>query len=156
VNLWGCGTSSLDLDAQYAFNATSNLLLAYLTGADEIYSMGLLGNSQYLSLEKMVLDNYLSKQVEIMTRAISMDERDFQLDVIEKVGIGGNFLAEDATRDFTSEEYIPPWPAEGKTMLEVAREEALDIFENHQAPPLPDGAEDELERIVREADQALS
>lgn len=156
VNLWGCGTSSLELDAQYGFNATSSLLFAYLAGADEIYSMGLLGNSQYLSLEKMVLDNHLTKQVEIMARSISMDEEDFQLKVIEKVGIGGNFLGERETRDFTETEYIPPWPPPGKTILEVAREEALEIYQNHVPPPLPDGAEGQLERILREADRALS
>ncbi len=155
VNLWGCGTSSLELDAQYGFNATSNLLFAYLAGADEIYSMGLLGNAQYLSLEKMVLDNHLTKQVEIMTRDIPTDESDFQLSVIEKVGIGGNFLAERETRDFTTSDYIPPWPPEGKTMLEVAREEAFEILKNHQPPPLLDGAAEKLERIVNRADSEL-
>jgi trimethylamine--corrinoid protein Co-methyltransferase len=155
VNLWGCGTSSLELDASYGFNATSSLLFAYLAGADEIYSMGLLGNAQYLSLEKMVLDNHLTKQVEIMTRDIPMDESNFQLSVIEKVGIGGNYLAERETRDFTTTEYIPPWPPNGKTMLEVAREEALDIIKDHQPPSLPDRAVVEIERIVGEADAAL-
>jgi trimethylamine--corrinoid protein Co-methyltransferase len=155
VNLWGCGTSSLELDAQYGFDATTNLLFASLAGADEIYSMGLLGSSQYLSLEKMVLDNHLTRQVEIMIKEIPMDEDDFQLDVIERVGIGGNFLAERETREFTTSEYVPPWPPEGKTMLEVARDEALEIYDNHVPPPLPDGAEVQLDRILREADRAL-
>jgi trimethylamine--corrinoid protein Co-methyltransferase len=156
VNLWGCGTSSLELDAQYGFNATSSLLFAYLAGADEIYSMGLLGNSQYLSLEKMVLDNHLTKQVEIMTRAVPTDDSDFQLKAIENVGIGGNFLAERETRDFTTSDYIPPWPPEGKTMLEVAREEAMEIYKNHLPPPLPTGAAEKIERIVSEADRVLT
>jgi trimethylamine--corrinoid protein Co-methyltransferase len=156
VNLWGCGTSSLELDAQYGHDATTNLLFAFLARADEIYSMGLLGSSQFLSLEKMVLDNHLTKQVEIMTREIPTDEDDFQLKVIEKVGIGGNFLGERETREFTTSEYVPPWPPEGRTMLEVAREEAMEIYDNHVPPPLPNGAEGELERILREADRALS
>jgi trimethylamine--corrinoid protein Co-methyltransferase len=155
VNLWGCGTSSLEMDAQYGHEATTNLLIAYLAGADEIYSMGLLGSSQYLSLEKMVLDNHLTRQVEILARSIPMNDDDFQLKVIEKVGIGGNFLAERETREFTTSDYVPPWPPEGETMLEVAREEALEIYEKHVPPPLPDGAEGQLDRILREADRAL-
>jgi len=155
VNVWGCGTSSIELDAQYGYNATSNLLFAYLAGADEIYSMGLLGNAQYLSLEKMVLDNHLTKQVEVMARDILTGEGDFQLKVIEKVGIGGNYLGERETRDFTETKYEPPWPPEGKTMLEIARGEALEIYNNHLPPPLPDGAEVEIQRIVSEADRAL-
>lgn len=155
ANLWGCGTSSLELDAKYGYDATTNLLFAYLAGADEIYSMGLLGSSQYLSLEKMVLDNHLTKQVEIMIETISTDEDDFQMEVIEKVGIGGNFLAERETRDFTETKYVSPWPPEGRTMQEIAREEALDIYQNHLPPPLPDGAEAEIERIVEEAGRSL-
>jgi trimethylamine:corrinoid methyltransferase-like protein len=78
------------------------------------------------------------------------------MNVIEKVGIGGNFLGERETRDFTETKYVPPWPPEGKTMLEIAREEALEIYEKHVPPPLPDDAEAQLERIVREADLALA
>jgi trimethylamine--corrinoid protein Co-methyltransferase len=156
VNLWGCGTSSLEIDAQYGFNATSSLLFAYLAGADEIYSMGLLGNAQYLSLEKMVLDNHLTKQVDCMINSIPTQDEDFQMNVIEKVGIGGNFLGERETRDFTETKYVPPWPPEGKTMVGIAREEALEIYDNHVPSPLPNGAEGELERILREADLALS
>ena len=96
-----------------------------------------------------------SKQVEIMIRSIPTEERDLQVGVIEKVGIGGNFLAERETRDFTETEYIPPWPPPGKTILEVACEEALEIYQNHVPPPLPDGAEQAFERIVFEADGAL-
>lgn len=155
VNMWGCSTSSSEIDTQYAFDAASNLLFSYLSRADEIYNMGLLGYSQYLSLEKMVLDNHITKQVERMTRSISTDDEDFQMGVIEKVGIGGNFLGERETRDFTETEYIPPWPPPGKTMLEVAREEALEIYQNHVPSPLPDGAEGEMERIVSEAGRTL-
>ena len=155
LNLWGCGTSSLELDAQYGFDATTNMLFAYLTGADEIYSMGLLGSSQYLSLEKMVLDHHLTKQIEIMVEPIATDDDDFQVKAIEHVGTGGNFLGEPETRDFTETEYVPQWPPEGKTMREVAREEALDIYDNHVPPPLPVRAAGQLERILREADRAL-
>ncbi len=155
VNMWGCSTSSPEIDAQYAFDAASNLLFSYLSGADEIYSMGLLGYSQYLSLEKMVLDNHITRQVESMTTSISADDEDFQLEVIERVGIGGNFLGEHETRDFTETEYLPPCPPEGKTMLEVAREEALDIMKDHQPAPLPRGAAEKVERIVIDADRVL-
>jgi trimethylamine:corrinoid methyltransferase-like protein len=67
VNLWGLSTSSGNLDALYGHEATAYGLLAYLAGVDEIYSMGLLGNAQILSLEKMVLDNHLARQIRIMT-----------------------------------------------------------------------------------------
>jgi trimethylamine--corrinoid protein Co-methyltransferase len=156
VNLGGLSTSSYELDVQYGHEATAASLLAYLAGADEIYSVGLLGSAQILSLEKMVLDNHLARQIEIMTRPVSIDEERLQADLIERVGIGGHFLKQRETRAFTRSEYVPVWPPAGKTMLEVARAEAFDIRQNHQPPPLPAGAADTIELIVAEADKALA
>jgi trimethylamine--corrinoid protein Co-methyltransferase len=155
VNLWGLSTSSYELDAQYGYEATAATLLAYLAGADEIYSVGLLGSSQILSLEKMVLDNHLARQIEIMARPVPIDEERLQAELIERVGIGGHFLKQRETRNFTRREYVPVWPPAGKPVLELAREEALDILYNHQPPPLPAGAQDKIETIVEEADEAL-
>jgi trimethylamine--corrinoid protein Co-methyltransferase len=156
VNLWGLSSYSHRLDAQYGYEATAASLLAYLAGADEIYSVGLLGSSQVLSLEKMVLDNHLAHQIEIMARPVLTDEQHLQADLIEHVGIGGHYLKQRETRAFTRREYVPVWPPAGKSMLEVAHEEALDIFYNHQSPPLPGGAEEKIEAIVAEADKALA
>jgi trimethylamine--corrinoid protein Co-methyltransferase len=155
VNIGGLWSASYELDAQYGHQATAAALLAYLVGADEIYSMGLLGSAQILSLEKIVLDNHLAHQIEAMVKPILVDQEHLQANLIERVGIGGHYLSRPETRDFTRREYVPVWPPVGKTMLEVAHEEALDILHNHQPPPLPAGALDQIETIVAEADGAL-
>jgi trimethylamine--corrinoid protein Co-methyltransferase len=90
VNLGGLATRSHSLDAQYGSEAISHGLLAYLAGADEIYSMGLLGDAQVLSLDKMVLDNRLSHQLETIVKPVAVDEAHLQADLIEQVGIGGH------------------------------------------------------------------
>lgn len=156
VNLWGLSSASYELDALYGYEATTACLLAYLAGVDEIYSIGLLGSAQILSLDKMVLDNHLARQLEIMVRPVLVDEEHLQADLIERVGVGGHYLNLRETRAFTRREYVPMWPPAGKTMLEVAHAEALDILHNHQPPPLPDGAEAKIEAIVAEADKALA
>jgi trimethylamine--corrinoid protein Co-methyltransferase len=156
ANLGGLDTSSNELDALYGYEGTSAELLAYLSGADEIYSIGLLGNAQILSLDKMVFDNHLARQIEIMTRPVLVDEEHLQADLIECVGIGGHYLSQRETRAFTRREYVPMWPPAGKTVMEVVHEEALDILHNHQPPPLPEGAADKIEAIVAEADKALA
>jgi trimethylamine--corrinoid protein Co-methyltransferase len=156
VNLFGLSTSSHELDARYGYEATAAALLATLAGADEIYSVGLLGDAQVLSLDKMVLDNHLARQLEIMVRPVLVDEEHLQADLIERVGIGGQYLTQRETRAFTRREYVPVWPPAGKTMLEVAHAEALDILHTHQPPPLPDGAAGRIEAIVAEADNALA
>jgi trimethylamine--corrinoid protein Co-methyltransferase len=156
ANLWGLDTSSNELDALYGYEGTSAELLAYLSGADEIYSIGLLGNAQILSLDKMVFDNHLARQIEIMARPVLVDEEHLQADLIERVGIGGHYLSQRETRAFTRREYVPMWPPAGKTAMAVVHEEALDILHNHQPPPLPAGAADKIEAIVAEADKALA
>jgi trimethylamine--corrinoid protein Co-methyltransferase len=156
VNLGGLSSSSYELDAQYGHEATAAGLLAYLAGADEIYSMGLLGSAQILSLDKMVLDNYLAHQIEAMIKPIMVDEEHLQADLIKRVGIGGHYLSQAETRAFTRREYMPIWPPAGKTMCEVAHAEALDILYNHQPPPVPAGAVDQIEVIVAEAARALA
>ena len=156
VNLWGLSTSSDELDAQYGYEATAAGLLAYLAGADEIYSVGLLGSAQILLLEKMVLDNHLARQLEITARPVPADEEHLQVELIERVGIGGHYLKQRETRAFTRREYVPVWPPAGKPMLEVVREEALKILYNHQPPPLPPGAGKKIEAIVAEADRELA
>lgn len=156
VNLGGVSTASYRLGARYGHEATTNCLLAYLANADEIYSVGLLGSAQILSLEKMVLDNHLIRQIETAVKPIQVDEEHLQAGLIERVGIGGHYLKEKETRAFTRSEYVPVWPPAGKTMLETARDEALQILHDHRPPPLPPSAADLMEKIMADADGTLS
>ncbi len=156
ANLSGLSSASDTVDAQYGHEATAATLLAVLVGADEVYSMGLMANAQILSLEKMVLDNHLTHQIETMVRTIPVDEAHLQADLIERVGIGGHYLNQRETRDYTRREYVPVWPPAGKTMLEIVHNEALDILHNHVPPPLAAGAVDRIEAIVAEADTELA
>jgi trimethylamine--corrinoid protein Co-methyltransferase len=156
VNLWGLSSASDKLDALYGHEATTYALLAYLAGVDEIYSMGLLGNAQILSLDKMVLDNHLARQIATMARPLLVDEEHLQAGLIERVDIGGHYLGQRETRAFTRREYVQSWPPANQVLLEAIHEEALDILNNHQPPPLPPGAEDQIKPIMAEADRALA
>jgi trimethylamine--corrinoid protein Co-methyltransferase len=155
VNVGGLATASDKLDALYGHEATSHCLLAYLSGADEIYSIGLLGNAQVLSLDKMVFDNHLARQIALMAQPLLVDDEHLQADLIERVGIGGHYLGQRETRSFTRSEYVPVWPPAGEIAMEVVHEEALDILRNHQPPPLPPGAEEKIEAILAKADEVL-
>lgn len=154
-NIWGLSTKSTQIDAQYGHEATAQTLMAYLAGADEIYSVGLLGAAQILSLEKAVLDNHIIRQLEVMVTPINLDDEHLQYELIEKVGVGGEFLTQRETLQYTRQEYIPLWPPYKQNLMEQIHQEALDILAKHQPPPLPSGAEEKLSEIIREADRAL-
>ena len=155
VNLGGLSTRSHSLDSQYGSEAITQGLLAYLADVDEIYSMGLLGDAQILSYEKMVADNHFAHQLGSLVRPLKVDEDHLQSDLIEQVGIGGHFLTSGETRDFTRNEYIPMWPPVDKTIYELAHEEALGIYHHHKPPQLPAGAIEKLEHILKEADHSI-
>ena len=104
----------------------------------------------------MVADNHLAHQLEATVKPIQVDEAHLQADLIEQVGIGGHFLKSRETRDYTRREYTPVWPPVDETLLEIAQEEALEIYHNHRTPPLPNGAADKLENIIAEANQELA
>jgi len=155
VNIAGLATASRELGALYGYEATSHCLLAHLSGADEIYSMGLLGDAQILSLDKMVLDNHLARQLDIMTRPLVADEEHLQAKLIDRVGIGGSYLGQRETRTFTHREYVPVWPPADASLLDMVHEEALSILHDHRPPPLPAGAEARIATVVAAADRAL-
>jgi len=155
ANMWGMGTKSKQIDAQYGYEALAGTMLAYLAGADEIYSLGLLGAAQILSLDKMVLDNHLIHQIEAMLTPINLDETHLQADLIEQVGVGGEFLTRKETLKYTRQEYIPMWPPHGTDLMELIHSEAAEILKNHTSPTLPEGADNRVKEILEEADKAL-
>ena len=154
-NINGLATASNQIDAQYGHEATAGGMLAYLSGADEIFSIGLLGSAQILSLDKMVLDNYLARQIEHMLAPLKLDEEHLGVDIIERVGIGGHFLSQPETRDYTRREYISQWPPAGKNVTEIAHQEAREILENYRPQPLPDGADDRISSVLERAKTAF-
>jgi trimethylamine--corrinoid protein Co-methyltransferase len=156
VNVWGLSTQSERLDALYGYEATAQALLARLAGADEIYSMGLLGSAQILSLDKLVLDNHLARQIDVMVRPVPVDREHLQAEIVNRVGIGGHYLAQRETRAYTRREYVPVWPEGEKALLESVHEEALDILHNHRPPALPAGAEARIDALLAEANRAMT
>ena len=155
ANLRGLSTKSQNIDAQYGYEAVAGTMLSYLSGGDEIYSVGLLGSAQILSLEKMVLDNHLIHQLEAMLTPINVDEEHLQVGLIKQVGVGGEFLTKRETKNYTRSEYVPLWPPYDKNMTELIHSEARQIMENHKSPPLPEGGAEKIKAILAEADQVL-
>jgi hypothetical protein len=72
------------------------------------------------------------------------------------MSIGGNFLGEPVTRNFTHNEYIPVWPPPDQNLMDIIHEQALDILQTHTPPPLPQSAPSKIEAIVEKANKELA
>jgi trimethylamine:corrinoid methyltransferase-like protein len=90
-----------------------------------------------------------------MLQPIRVDEDHLQVDLIKKVGIGGSYLKQRQTLDYTRSEYVRLWPPHGAEMLELVQAEALEILKNHKTPILSKGIEDQMDEILNEADKRL-
>ena len=87
-------------------------------------------------------------------------------EVIDRVGPGGNFVADPHTYKFLRGERFEPtlqyrnsreaWEETGsKTMVDRAKEKALAILEEHQPNPLPEDIRKELDEFVPKALKSL-
>jgi len=108
------------------------------------------GTCEVEKVPDQVYENLLH-QMEATIRPMLVDDEHLQAELISRVGFSGNYLTHRETRDFTRKEYLRMWPPAGKTMLEIAREEAFEILHNHKPPPLPDGAAEKMAALISAA-----
>jgi trimethylamine--corrinoid protein Co-methyltransferase len=152
-------SDSKRVDAQSGLERGMTLLMGALAGADTFGHMGILGADQAGSLEQLIVDNEMAAYVKRVLRGFSVDEETLALDVIQKVGIGGNFLGEAHTRDhFLQEMWLPiafdrrrweEWWANGaRTMADWAHERKIQILAEHHPPPLEPELAREIDGIV--------
>ena len=155
-------SDSKRVDAQSGLERGMTLLMGALAGADTFGHMGILGADQAASLEQLIVDNEMAAYIKRVLRGFEVNEDTLALDVIRKVGIGGNFLGEVHTRrHFRQELWLPTafdrwrwdeWWANGaKSMADWARERKAQILAEHHPPALPPDLARELDDIVAAA-----
>jgi len=117
-------TDSKALDAQCAYESAISALMTALAGAHFIHdAAGLMEFAMTVCLEKYVIDNEILGMVLRGVKGIEVNDRTLALEVIERVGPGGNFVSEAHTvKNMRREHYIPTlserqdredWEAEG-------------------------------------------
>ena len=122
---------------------------AALSGANIIHDVGYLEDGLCGSFEQLVITDEIMAMVKRYIQGIKVDTNTLALDVIEKVGPGGNFLSEEHTyKNFKSEMFMPKlidrnvyanWKAAGAKSLETrVNEKVKNILSNYKPEPLPD------------------
>ena len=159
----GCSDAKR-LDEQAAVEAALSIALAALSGANIVHNVGGLESSMIGSYDMLVLCDEIISLCKRICRGIVVDEEHLAVDVIDKVGPGGNFLTEDHTlKHFRAESWYPEvldrhrreeWVAKGsKSTGERVREKVIDIIENYELQPIPQDVLLQLKGIVARADR---
>ena len=148
-------------DGQAAFEKMMCVLLPALAGSDCCTLFGgLLELDDYAAYEQLVIDNEIAGNILRILDGIEVDEERLAVEVIARVGHGGNFLdLEHTAKHYRSEHYLPQladrgsrgaWEAKGaKDLAERARAVARDILRSHTPTHMSEDMQQELEGAVR-------
>ncbi len=168
IPIWSTvGSDANVLDQQAGIEHAMSTLLSALDGANLIHDIGYLGQGLIGNPAMLVMGNEIISYVKRFMAGFEMSEEALALDVIQKVGPGGNYLAEDHTYKFWRQELWHPklmnrdnpdvWQQKGrKTYGDLVTRQALDILETHKPEPLAGELRDELARLVQQAETDLA
>ncbi len=164
ADVYGVTTDAHDWDIQPGLERMLAALVPAMAGADDLSGMGGLWENAS-SLEMLVIDNEIYSDVFRTIKGIEVDEERLALDVIDRVGPMGNFLAQAHTMKYlragdlrisnlfdkrTSEKANK----EGlKQLQKVAKEVALKILKEHEVAPVEN--EKELNIVIKEEEKKL-
>jgi len=154
-------------DAQAGIEKGTSLLLGALAGADTFGHCGICGADHAAGLTWLVLDNELMDYVKRIVRGFDVNTDTLAADVVNTVGPGGNYLAEQHTVDhFRNELWIPGqawtrqawdvWASHGSTsMAERIQNEVNHILATHKHEPIEPALAHEVDNIVKCAQRKL-
>ena len=152
----GC-TDAKVMGVQTGLEAMSQCMSSVLFGANMVHDIGLMDHATMISPELMVLFDEMIEMTGVILRRVEVDEENLALDLIDKVGPGGSYLAEDHTLDHFRSFWVPKIldrskgtkPGSAGSAVhseELLREKTLKILASHTPKPL---AEDLLSEIKK-------
>jgi trimethylamine--corrinoid protein Co-methyltransferase len=161
------GSDAHCLDEQAAMEHAFSALMSALDGANLIHDVGYLGQGLLGHPASIVMCDEIISYVKRIVRGFDIDRERLALDVIRKVGPGGDYLAERHTvKHFRQELWRPrylnrdnpeTWEKKGsRRYAERVTQKALDILATHQPEPLPDGVIERIRTIAQRAESQLA
>lgn len=162
-------TDALVPDFQAGFEKACSAIFSSLAGSFGIAPQGIVGADQGISLEQLVIDNEWLDAVNYILEGVKVDEDTIAYNLIESVGIGGNYVAEEHTalnmrmnywrsRLFNRDAW-DVWEQKGK---QATLDNAHEFVENairdyrHPEPVIDKSKFDDIEYIVKCASRRLN
>lgn len=138
-------------------------LLPALAGADQIVGIGGFDRSGCESVEQIVMDCELWRNILRACRGVKVDKDTLAFDAIARVGPGGYFMKDIHTlKNFKSEILLPkiamraaPPGAKEEPIREAARAEAKRILSEHRPAPLDKSVKQSIREVLAKHDTKL-
>ncbi|MHB8806211.1 MAG: trimethylamine methyltransferase family protein [Anaerolineaceae bacterium] len=165
-DVYGLGTSTFAFDPQNGFEKSLNALLPVLAGANLIAAAGLMEDALTSSYEQLVIDNAILGNIFRIMRGINVSDETNALDLIQKVGPGGNYLLEDHTRIYARQELFTPkicyragnqqYKEKGfKSITDAAHEQVQTILENGTVRVVSEEIAGKIGELLREVNSTI-
>jgi len=158
----GCSDAKI-FDQQAAAEGALWMLIAALSGGNLIHDVGYVESGLTTSYEMIVAMDEIAGMVKRILRGAEISEETLALDVIDRVGPGGHFLAEEHTLRHFRENWLPKlfdrgnresWELAGRlTLGDRAAARAREILESHQPEPLDKAVAARLRAIIQRAEK---
>jgi trimethylamine--corrinoid protein Co-methyltransferase len=157
---WGYAghSDSNVMDEQAAADAALSVFIALLTGTNLVHDVGYLEAGLTTSPEMIVFTAEMIDFGRQIVQGISLDAEAIALEVIHRVGPGGDYLSDVHTLAHFRGFWQPmlfdrrraeAWQAAGSKRLgERLRERTINLMESHRPQPLPDAVKEEVQRIL--------
>ena len=138
-------------DLQAAIESTFQTVLSGLSRATLVHDVGFLDCADIGSLESLVMNDEIIAMTKRMLRGIEVSDDTLMLDLIDRIGPGGEFVsAKETARRCRAEIWSPnlmdrqawfTWEAAGSlTTSDRIRARLREILATHRPPALPGGA----------------
>jgi trimethylamine--corrinoid protein Co-methyltransferase len=160
--MWGTAgcTDAKYVGLQAGLEVMQQCMMSALSGANFVHDVGLIANGMQVSPELITLVDEVIEMVKVVMNGIDVSDESLTLDLIEKVGPGGNFLVESHTmenfrkfwqptildRTQVNQEARADDTASSEEML---RQKTIDIMENYQPPAIADDVMKEVRLLEK-------
>jgi trimethylamine--corrinoid protein Co-methyltransferase len=151
------------LDLQAAIESTTQVIFSGLSGAPLVHDVGFLDCANIGSLEMLVMTDEIIAMARRLLRGIEVNDETLMLDLIDKVGPGGEFISRQETAQRCRVEIWVPrlmdrsafanWQAAGsQTMHDRIQVRLEKLLATHKPIPLSDGAAQDIKSILMAAE----
>lgn len=160
----GCVNAQVP-DVQAGVEAAMTIMLTQLEGCNIVHDVGYLEGGKTGYLPFLVICDDIIDMARYTGAGTRITPDHLAVEAIDQVGPGGNFMAHEHTfKHFKSEIWNPryfqrlrreQWEKGGRVSpLEIAGEVVRRILAEHQAAALPEGAAEEMQRIISSREAA--
>jgi trimethylamine--corrinoid protein Co-methyltransferase len=162
----GGASEAKKLDVQAAIESTFQVLLSSLSCATLVHDVGFLDCADIGSLETLVMNNEIIGMTRRILRGIEVGNQGELLDLIDRVGPGGEFLSTTHTaRNCRQEIWVPdlldrkPWTeweaAGSQSVRSRVQAKLTNILTTHGVPPLSQETNTAIESILQAAEERI-